>query len=571
MGQRRVLAGLAPAGWQDPGFDDQGWTIATGLLVPSRALESTASSLFARARFDVDAPDSVRSLELSVAYRDGFIAYLNGRELTRRNVPLTPPSARPPVAHGIEPERIFLPLPRPGLGRGAAGTPLLRARDNLLAIEVRPTVARRLLEGSFPSVQFELAGSSRVRIVRGPYLISPEDGEISVAWETDLPARGRVHFGLEEAIPGAAVRQAIASKLALRQVVPLRGLIPGARYRYQVDVEGDRAVPRAGAAVEAGPGAGAAADSRVLAQSSPATFQSGPRQDQPLRFAVYGDMRGPGHLVHAQLVTGLLHERPALIVNTGDLVAVGSEESAWQRYFEITAALGATAPVVPALGNHEAYLGGAAKSWALFGLRSAAREPASGYTSFDWGQAHFVVLDSNHPDANQRAWLTSDLARARKNHTRAIFAVCHDGPWSHGAHGGSALMERSLVPVLAAAGTDVLFSGHDHFYERGTGLTDAGPLTYVVSGGGGAPLYDPTCQTAMPPSRLAKEVAGKAESPAPTPSSTLPACPPSVAIVSKNYHYVMVELDDRRLRICPRLPDGSPLEPCVDTTLRAAR
>jgi hypothetical protein len=346
------------------------------------------------------------------------------------------------------------------------------------------------------------------------------------------------------------VRQAIASQVGLRQVVPLRGLTPGARYRYQVDVEGDRAVPRAGA------GAGAVPDPRPLAQSAPATFQSGPRQDQPLRFAVYGDMRGPGHLVHAQLVAGLLHERPALIVSTGDLVAVGSEESAWQRFFEITAALGATTPVVPALGNHEAYLGGAAKSWALFGLRSAAREPAIGYTSFDWGQAHFIVLDTNHPDGKQRAWLMSDLARARKNHTRAIFAVCHDGPWSHGAHGGSALVERSLAPVLAAAGTDVLFSGHDHFYERGTGLTAAGPLTYVVSGGGGAPLYDPTCQTATLPTGT---------------SSGLPICPASVAIVSKNYHYVMVELDDRRLRICPRFPDGSPLEPCTETTLRAAR
>ena len=49
-----------------------------------------------------------------------------------------------------------------------------------------------------------------------------------------------------------------------------------------------------------------------------------------------------------------MREAPALIVNTGDLTDVGSEESNWQKYFEITAPMGVIAPVVPALGNHDA-------------------------------------------------------------------------------------------------------------------------------------------------------------------------------------------------------------------------
>src|SRR5262249_1088422 len=159
----------------------------------------------------------------------------------------------------------------------------------------------------------------------------------------------------------------------------------------------------------------------------------------------------------------------------GDLVGEGSEESNWQRYFEITAPLGALAPVVPALGNHDiARAGfGAAKTWALFGLPSAApagRRP--GWTSLDLGGGARVVPDARQAtNAEQRRWLAADLARARRAHVRAIFAFCHEGPWSHGLHGGTRDMERALAPVLAAAGVDLLFAGHDHIYERGVGST----------------------------------------------------------------------------------------------------
>ena len=33
---------------------------------------------------------------------------------------------------------------------------------------------------------------------------------------------------------------------------------------------------------------------------------------------------------------------------------------------------------------------------------------------------------------------------------------------------------------------DIVFNGHDHFYER----AQVDNITYVVTGGGGAPLYD---------------------------------------------------------------------------------
>jgi hypothetical protein len=552
----RALIGNAPGGWHRPSFDDRAWPVVSGSPPPRAGLgpgsassgdtpgvgSASRGSLYLRTHFDIDGLASVRLIELRVVYRDGFVAFLNGVELTRRNVPTAPQAARPLVAHGAEPERIFLPLPLQG--------PSLRSRDNVLALEIRPAVGRSPGDLSIPTGQVAIAAVSGVRIVRGPYLIAPTDGAVSVAWETDLVARGKVHLDLPRGSSHGHARSVAAAKSSLRQVVRLDGLLPGRRYGYRVEVNG----------TVRGDNAASAAFS----------FETAPSRGRPLRFIVYGDMRAPGHAAHAQIVAAIQREQPALVVNTGDLVATGGEESAWQRYFDITAFLGATTPVTPALGNHESYQGGSARSWTLFGLRSASPIPGTGYTSFDWGGTHIVILDSNHPDLTQRSWLVRDLALARKRRAPAIFAICHDGPWSHGIHGGSRAMERDFAPVLAAGGVDVLFSGHDHLYERGIGVTAAGSLPYVVSGGGGAPLYNPTCEGAVEPLAVANSSQGSAALESGNPGGArLPPCPAYVAVVAKTYHYVVVEVGNDTLRLCPRLPDGGAIEACIQTPLRS--
>ena len=308
----------------------------------------------------------------------------------------------------------------------------------------------------------------------------------------------------------------------------LDGLAEGASYRYRIDADG---------------GGG------EVATAGPYVFQMVASESQPFRFVVYGDMRYPGHDAHRAIVEALVREAPALIVNTGDLTDLGSEESNWQKYFEITAPMGAISPVVPALGNHDGERrgAGAALTWSLFGV--PAKGPP-GWTSLDLGGVHFIILSTNEMrNPAQVAWLRDDLARARSHHARAIFAFCHEGPWSHGVHGGASEMAREYAPLLAAAHVDVLFSGHDHIYERGVGTTPEGNLTYVVTGGGGAPLYNPSCRAASGPPPIVPH--------------PLPPCPGSVAVLTNSYHYITVEVASEGVTLCPRRPDGSPLEACV--------
>lgn len=47
------------------------------------------SSLYVRSEFEVAAPSEIEALLLDIAYDDGFLAYLNGQEVARRNAPVT--------------------------------------------------------------------------------------------------------------------------------------------------------------------------------------------------------------------------------------------------------------------------------------------------------------------------------------------------------------------------------------------------------------------------------------------------------------------------------------------------
>jgi hypothetical protein len=537
----RYFAGPAPAGWSEAAFDDKAWAgPAEGPFAPrppppvvpqpppppgtpppvGTSFDSVPGApVLLRAPFALDAARA-KVLELRIAYGDGFVAYVNGREVARRGVIGAPGGGLTGEAvHGPEFERIPIPVPSPEI-------PSLKPTGNVLAVAVYPWVRRAAVVPVVPAAAIELGAASGVRIVRGPYLTAPREDKktasVRVRWQTDLPRGAVVSVGTRR----IQVRPAIA------QDIVIGGLDRGRRYQYSLELE------------DAG---------GDVARSGPWTFQTLPAPPTPLRFAVYGDMRYPGHEAHKAVIAALVREAPAVVFNTGDLTDESSQEANWQRYFEITAPLGAIAPVVPALGNHDWGRAGigAAKTWAAFDMPALPAGQAPGWASLDLGGAHFVMLDTNQArSAAQREWLKDDLAQARRHHARALFAFCHEPPWSQGVHGNSSVMIRDYAPLLAAAHVDMLFCGHDHLYERGTGTTPAGKLPYIVTGGGGAPLYNPRCHAAT----------GPAPGDVPGP---LPVCPASVATLVKTYHYIIVDVSKDGIRLCPRRPDGTEVEPCV--------
>lgn len=93
---------LPPADWMKPDFDDSGWGLWSKIWsfrgddIGSTRYGTHVSPNLAlnclRARFMVEDPAAVSDLTLSVSYRGGIVAYLNGTEIARGHLP----SGKPP-------------------------------------------------------------------------------------------------------------------------------------------------------------------------------------------------------------------------------------------------------------------------------------------------------------------------------------------------------------------------------------------------------------------------------------------------------------------------------------------
>jgi 3',5'-cyclic AMP phosphodiesterase CpdA len=99
------------------------------------------------------------------------------------------------------------------------------------------------------------------------------------------------------------------------------------------------------------------------------------------------------------------------------------------------------------------------------------------YYRFTKGDAAFFALDSNYMDPKQLSWLEEQLSRSGEDWKIAFF---HHPPYSSGRRHGSETDLRVLVePLFVAHGVSVVFTGHEHFYER---IKPQHGITYFIAG-----------------------------------------------------------------------------------------
>ncbi|MFB0537964.1 MAG: metallophosphoesterase [Anaerolineae bacterium] len=202
-----------------------------------------------------------------------------------------------------------------------------------------------------------------------------------------------------------------------------------------------------------------------------------PAQDSSLAFMVLGDTR-TGHTAHQSVVDKMLElGPPEFYLHTGDLVDYGSDRSQWDTFLDIEQDLMQASTLYPAMGNHEM------NHQNYFDVLN----PPGPWYSFDSGNAHFVCLQVDGyghytPGQPQYEWLVSDLAGTSKPWKFVFF---HIPPYSSGGHGSDLNVRQALCPLFEQYGVTIVFTGHDHDYERSV----ANGVTYIVTGGGGAPLY----------------------------------------------------------------------------------
>ena len=123
----------------------------------------------------------------------------------------------------------------------------------------------------------------------------------------------------------------------------------------------------------------------------------------------------------------------------------------------------------PTPGNHEHLTNGAAPYYEYFGNRAGS--PKKGYYSYDIGEWHVIVLNSEilvnsaftaDDHKAQTDWLTEDL---KSHKQKCTLAYWHHPRFSSGWHGSDPRIGE-FWEILSPAGVDLILNGHDHEYER---------------------------------------------------------------------------------------------------------
>ncbi len=317
-----------------------------------------------------------------------------------------------------------------------------------------------------------------------PYLQSAEKTGITIKWETVYPTYGFIEYGIGDELTKKTIEEANPNLL---HQLTLVGLEPDQLYNYRVVCKNI---------------------------SSPVSkFKTKPDKNKPFKFIVYGDNRTRPK-IHENVSKQIALENSDFIINVGDVVSRGAILAEWiDEYFLPIRHYSNSTPSYISIGNHE--YGGFWKQRKVPPFEKYVAHPISSvgsteyYFSFDYANAHFIILDPNEgeggddgsiisPYSQQYNWFIEDLKEAQKK-SDWIFVVMHEPPysecWSGGYYDGEPPLRKYIVPIIEANNVSIVFSGHTHDYERGLPHPPYDPETgkgnnaaYIISGGGGSRL-----------------------------------------------------------------------------------
>lgn len=466
--------------WRSAGFDDSTWSqglsgFSTFFSVDYKEATfwqgaENYHSVFLRHRFSVTNAVNVKWLVLRLNYDDGFVAYLNGQEIARHGLTNEPAGfddyagLHAATVQGGAAEEFDV----------SASAGLLTSGENLLAIEVHTAATNE----AFNTNGMRLVPELLANFQRGPFIQNGTTNSMQVIWRTPVPADSVVDFGTNQTLQG----EIADATLTTNHVITLTNLQPGAQYFY---------------AVRSTAGG-------VTAASSTNSFQT-LKMSGDLTFLVLGDT-GTGLAEQYAVANTMQQTKADLVIQSGDVIDIpyftfGLED---MRCLSIFRRQMRSVPFFFALGNHEVDNGALGAAYlATFHLPTNSVTGTSHYYSFDDGDAHFVALympffipipqmDSYrlYEGSAQYTWLTNDLASSSKpwkfiflHHPLATSGSHRNDHYSGSQLTDAQVLQNLLLPVAKRYGVKMIFSGHDHDYER---LNPIDGVQLIVNGCGGS-------------------------------------------------------------------------------------
>jgi hypothetical protein len=285
----------------------------------------------------------------------------------------------------------------------------------------------------------------------GPYLTAASETCITVNWRTESATSGCVYYATEDYFDSYGIyNQFVSDSETQLHHVQLTQLAPNTTYHYSVLI-----------------------GEEFTADHTFTTFGG-----DTFTFVVYGDTQEQFPMFtqlerHKIVADRIAAENDiSFILHCGDLVCNADNLEEWNRFFEAARSALAKVPIFPVLGNHE---NNSSDYYDAFGV--------SEWYSFDCGNAHFAMLDSNSLTTIQAEWLTKDLS----DDTNWKFVVFHHPPYSSANYhwGGWLDLRNAWEPAFVANGVNAVFNGHVHAFER----YYENNIHYAVLGIGGGSSY----------------------------------------------------------------------------------
>jgi hypothetical protein len=186
-----------------------------------------------------------------------------------------------------------------------------------------------------------------------------------------------------------------------------------------------------------------------------------PNKEGSLKFAVLGDTGEPsaGQVAIARQMAAWRGRFPfTFALMAGDNLYGSEKARDYERKFAVPykALIDGGVKFYASLGNHDDDGQIQYKLFNMNGQKYYTFKPQNGI--------RFFALDSNYVDQKQLQWLDKELTASGSDWKIAFF---HHPLYSSGATHGSAELQRNLIePVFIKHGVNVVFMGHEHFYER---------------------------------------------------------------------------------------------------------
>ncbi len=444
-------------GWENPDYDASSWSTGPAQLGYGDNDEATTipSNLLA-AYFRKDSiminPGSTPSFDINLLFDDGAVVYLNGNEVGRVNMAVGNPGYFTLAnAQATDNEITTFSVPASAFINGY----------NVIAVEVH----QRTISSS--DISFDLEISAPPPITRGPYLQNLTSSSVVVKWRTSYPTESIIRYGLSLGTILASVSDLTPKT---EHEIEITGLTAGAKYFYQVeDNSGIIDGPEPEMYFKIAPVIGSTPVIKAWVLGDPGTANN----DQRAVRDAYYNYIGTDH-TDVMLFLG----DNAYNSGTDEQYQYAMFEDMYEDRMKNTASWSC-------LGNHDGFTANSSTQsgpyYDIFTFPTngeAGGEPSGteAYYSFDYGNIHFIVLESYETDRSVGGpmynWVLSDIQNTTQEW---IVAIWHHPAYTKGSHnsdnnndsaGSMRDMRENFLPILEDNGVDLVMSGHSHSYER---------------------------------------------------------------------------------------------------------